>query len=113
MNRLISLLTEYFQAHLEYYKVYGFEKLMQFIVAVALVCILFFMGVFVLLFIALASAFWLGSLLQDQVAGYFIVAAALVLLAFLIWILRRRLIERPLIKAFSRGLMNDDVKKSS
>lgn len=113
MNRLISLLTEYLQAHLEYYKVYGFEKLMQFIVTVVLVCVLFIMGVFMLLFVALASAFWLGSLLQDLVAGYFIVAAAFVLLAFLVWVMRKRLIERPLIKAFSRGFVKDDVKKSS
>lgn len=51
-----------------------------------------FLGIFVLFFSGLALGVWLGQLLDNQAAGYFIVAGIYLLLIVLLVVLRKRIV---------------------
>jgi hypothetical protein len=60
------------------------------------VSVLFF-GVFVLLFLALALATWLGQLVNSEAAGYLIVAGIFLLIIVILVMMRKRIVF-PMIR---------------
>jgi hypothetical protein len=53
----------------------------------------FIIGIFVLLFIGLALGTWLGQLLNNTIAGYFLVAGLFLLIMLMIWAFRKKLMS--------------------
>lgn len=60
------------------------------------VSVLFF-GVFVLLFLSLALATWLGQLVNSEAAGYLIVAGIFILIIVILVMMRKRIVF-PMIR---------------
>ncbi|MBC7829224.1 MAG: hypothetical protein H7122_15855 [Chitinophagaceae bacterium] len=52
----------------------------------------FFLSIFVLFFSGLALGVWLGQILDNDVAGYLLVAAFYLLLIFILVLLRKRIV---------------------
>jgi hypothetical protein len=52
----------------------------------------FFLSIFVLFFAGLALGIWLGKLLNNEVAGYLLVALFFLLLIILLRVLRKRIV---------------------
>lgn len=53
----------------------------------------FIIGIFVLLFIGLALGTWLGQLVNNTIAGYFLVAGLFLLVMLMIWAFRKKLMS--------------------
>jgi ABC-type multidrug transport system permease subunit len=53
----------------------------------------FIIGIFVLLFTGLALGTWLGQLLNNTIAGYFLVAGLFLLIMLMIWAFRKKLMS--------------------
>ncbi len=51
-----------------------------------------FLGIFVLFFSGLALGIWFGQLLDNVIAGYLLVAAFYLLLIFLLFVLRKKIV---------------------
>ncbi|MFT5748785.1 MAG: hypothetical protein ACI93S_000031 [Ancylomarina sp.] len=103
-TQLKELLTEYFDSNLEYYKFSGFEKLIRFTVALSLTALFFLLAMFALFFFGFGTAVWLANVLGNEIGGYLATGAIYLILIFLIYLLKKPLIERPLIKLFYRIL---------
>jgi hypothetical protein len=56
-----------------------------------------FLSIFVLFFAGIATAIWLGMLMNNPIAGYFLVAAFFLLVMIILVLLRKRIIF-PMIR---------------
>ncbi|MBI9057648.1 MAG: hypothetical protein JEZ01_07720 [Labilibaculum sp.] len=110
-SQLKELLIEYFDSNVDYYKFAGFEKLMRLVIAITFAAIFFVLLMLVLILLGFAASIWLNNILENSVAGYLCVALFYLFLLLFIYLLRRPLIERPMIKYFQRFLLLDENKK--
>ncbi|WP_372643061.1 hypothetical protein [Ancylomarina sp.] len=102
--QLKELLTEYFDSNLEYYKFSSFEKLIRFAIAISLTALFLLLAMFALLFFGFGTAVWLSDVLGNEILGYMGTGTIYLVLIFLIYLLKKPLIERPLIKLCYRIL---------
>lgn len=109
-TQLKELLTEYFDSNLEYYKFSGFEKLVRLSVALSITALFFLLTMFALLFFGFGTAAWLTDILESEIFGYAGTGALFLILIGLIYLLRKPLIERPLIKLFYKILYSQKHK---
>lgn len=111
-TQLKELLIEYFDSNVEYYKFAGFEKLIRLVVAMTFIAVVFVLLILALLLFGFALAIWLGNLLENEPVGYLCVAFFYLLLLLLVYLLKKPLIERPLIKIFYQLLYKEEERKS-
>lgn len=62
--------------------------------------VVFYLLFFVLLFFSLAGAFYLGETLKSKALGFIIIGSFYLVIVIVFYLLRRVLIERPVIKSF-------------
>jgi len=107
-------IQEYVEVKLDLLKLHTAEHLSRLLSNVVTLVIVGYMLFLILLFISFAAGFFIGSLLHSNEAGFLCVAGFyfLFLIAFLIF--RKRIVEKPVIKAVVRFLFpkfNDDENK--
>ena len=102
--QLKELLTEYFDSNVDYYKFSGFEKLIRFAIALSLTALFSVLIMMALLFFGFGTAVWLSDVLNNEILGYMGTGAIYLIVIFLIYLLKKPLIERPLIKLFYKIL---------
>jgi hypothetical protein len=61
-----------------------------------------------LMFLSLAGGFYIGELLHSNALGFLIIAGFYLLLAFLLYIFRSYLVERPVIRSFIKLFFKSD-----
>ncbi|MDM8160116.1 hypothetical protein QUH73_09855 [Labilibaculum sp. K2S] len=110
--QLKELLIEYFDSNVEYYKFAGFEKLMQFVVALTFAAVFFILLMLALFLFGFSAAIWLGDMLENEAAGYLGIGFFYLFLLLLVYLLKKPLIERPLIKFFHRFLFKKENKNN-
>ena len=98
----------YIESSIAYYKLWGFKVAMKsttlalkfFLIAICLVI--------VLLFISVAGALAIGKLLDSYVYGFLIVAAVYLVLALLLFLVKDKIVEGPILEKFSEIFFNED-----
>jgi hypothetical protein len=100
INEVKDEFEEYVNARLDLAKLHAAENLSRFFSGMILRIGLFYLLFFVLLFVSLATAFWLNHIFDGKGIGFFIVAGFYLLLALLFLALRKSLIQKPVIQSF-------------
>lgn len=108
--QLKELLTEYFDSNLDYYKFSGFENLIRLTVALSLTALFFLLAMFALLFFGFGTAVWLADVLDNEILGYMGTGVIYLILIVLFYLLKKPLIERPVIKLFYKILYTQKNK---
>jgi len=108
MSQLIEQARQYFTLQKNYLSLHGVEILTRLFSAIALAAILILVGFLVILFGSFALAYWIGELLDNQILGFVIIAALLLLTAVLIWANRMAWIVMPTVH-FMIGLLATEV----
>ncbi len=97
----------YVETNIEYYKLRGFKVLMQsttMIVKFLLIAICLSM---VLLFSSIAGAFAIGSYLDNTALGFLIVGGVYLVLTVLLFLVKDKIVEGPILEKFSAIFFND------
>jgi ABC-type multidrug transport system fused ATPase/permease subunit len=97
----------YIDTSIAYYKLWGFKVAMKsttlalkfFLIAICLMI--------VLLFVSIAGALSLGQLLGSYPFGFMIVAGIYVVLALLLFLVKDKIVEGPILEKFSEIFFND------
>ena len=97
----------YLDTSLAYYKLWGFKVAMKsttllvkfFLIAICLLI--------VLLFISIAGAMSLGQLFGSYPQGFLAVAGIYVVLALLLFLVKDKIVEGPILERFSEIFFND------
>ena len=105
---------EYMEVKLDLIRLHTAENLARLLSSASTVVIAGYLAFFVLMFLSFAGGFFLGSLLHSNEAGFMCVAGFYFLLLILFLIFRKKIVEKPVIKAVVRLLFpkfNDDENK--
>jgi len=98
----------YIDSSLAYYKLWGFKVAMKsttLIVKFALIAICLMI---VLLFVSVAGALAIGNALHSYVLGFLAVAGIYMILVFLLFLIKDKIVEGPILEKFSEIFFNED-----
>lgn len=99
---------EYIESTVAYYKLWGFKVAMKSTtLAVKVILILFFL-VIVLLFSSVAVALYLGILFNSYPFGFLCVAAFYLILALLVFLVKDKIVEGPILEKFSEIFFEEE-----
>lgn len=106
---------EYVENRINLTKLHVVENLSKVSAGIAVKLGVLYLLFFAIMFISLALAFFLGAVLASNGLGFTAVALLYVLLALIFYALRRKLVEKPIIKnyvnLFFPNFENDEDKK--
>jgi hypothetical protein len=117
IKRLFEQVKVYFNLRVDYLRLYIAENLIRFFSGLVLWMVIFLFLFFVLVFSSFAFAYWYGELTGHWSVGFLIIAGFYMLLAIVVYALRRALIVKPftqlIIKQMELDKFNDveDEKK--
>ena len=97
-KQLIEQMKVYFDLRVNYARLYVAEFLIRFFSGLIFWMVIFLFLFFVLVFGSFAFAYWFSELTGKMSLGFLIIAGMYILIALLIYILRRPLIIRPFTK---------------
>ena len=97
----------YLDKSMAYYKLWGFKVAMKsttlalkfFLIAICLMI--------VLLFVSIAGALSLGQILGSYTFGFLIIAGIYLVLAMLLFLIKDKIVEGPILEKFSEIFFND------
>ena len=97
----------YLESSISYYKLWGFKVAMKsttmilkfFLISI---CLMIF-----LLFISIAGAIALGEMMASYPIGFLIVAGIYLVLALLLFLVKDKIVEGPILEKFSEIFFND------
>ena len=97
----------YIDSSVAYYKLWGFKVAMKSTtLIIKFVVIALFLLIF-LLFVSIAGSLALGEFLGSTAIGFLIVAGIYLILAILLFFVREKIVEGPILERFSEIFFND------
>ena len=105
IGQLINELKEYFLLQKEFVQLDIIDKVVRIVAVLVLGIVVFILTLLVLFYLSFAVVHWLEPLVGTAWA-FAIISAFFLLLLVLAFVLRKPLIEKPLVKFLSETLMN-------
>jgi len=102
INDLRKDILEYIEVRFDQIRLHTAESLSRIFSDVAKMAVIGYLFSLMLLFLSFAAGFYLGSLLNSNELGFICVAGFYLLLIILFLLLRKRIVEKPVIKAMVR-----------
>lgn len=99
--------TNYVENNIEYYKLRSFKAAMKSTTAFLKFSLILLGFAMVLLFSSFAAAFAFGNYFDSYPLGFLIVGGIYLLITFLLFFIKDKMIERPLLEKFSEIFFND------
>ena len=97
----------YIESSIAYYKLWGFKVAMKSTTLMLKFFLISICLMIVLLFISIAGSLAIGNLLNSYALGFLIVAGIYVVLAFLLFLVKDKIVEGPILEKFSEIFFND------
>lgn len=97
----------FIDANLAYYKLWGFKVAMKSMVMVLKFTLILMCVLMVLLFVSVAAAFAIGEALESYTYGFLIVAGVYVVFTALLFLIKDKIVEGPILEKFSDIFFND------
>ena len=114
INDLKKDVLEYIEVKLDLVRLHTAENLSRIFCNVATIAVIGYLLFFIILFISIAAGYFIGSLLDSNELGFLCVAGFYSLLLILFLAFRKKIVDRPVIKAIIRLFFprfEDDEKK--
>jgi uncharacterized membrane protein YoaK (UPF0700 family) len=100
MGDLKKEFEDYAKTQIDITKLHLTGELSRFLSGFLFKSAMLYLFIFVLLFLSMAAAVFIGQLLDSYVYGFAIMGGFYLIVALLVWALRKPLFERPSIKRF-------------
>lgn len=97
----------YIEKNLEYYKLRSFKMAMKSTTAILKISLISLCIVMILLFFSLALAFAIGNYLNSDPYGFLIVGGIYVFFTIILFFMRDKILEGPILEKFSEIFFND------
>lgn len=97
----------YIESSVAYYKLLGFKAAMKSTTLLIKFLIITFCLLLFMLFISIAGALYMGQIFNSYPLGFFSVAGIYLIFGFFIYLLRHKIVERPIIEKFSDIFFNE------
>lgn len=97
----------YIESSMAYYKLWGFKVAMKSTTLMVKFFLISICMLIVLLFISVAGALAIGKLVDSYVFGFLVIAGIYLVLALLLFLVKDKVIEGPVLEKFSEIFFND------
>ncbi len=97
----------YIESSLAYYKLWGFKVAMKSTTLMLKFFLISICLMIALLFVSIAGSLAIGDLLHSYPLGFLIVAGVYLVLAFLLFLVKDKIVEGPILEKFSEIFFND------
>jgi hypothetical protein len=97
----------YLDSSIAYYKLWGFKVAMKSTTLMLKFLLITICLSIVLLFVSIAGAFALGNLFGSYPLGFLAVAGIYLVLALLLFLVKDKIVEGPILEKFSEIFFND------
>jgi len=97
----------YLESSLAYYKLWGFKVAMKSTTLLVKFFLIAMCLMIVLLFVSIAVAMALGQLFDSYPLGFLAVAGIYLVLALLLFLVKDKIVEGPILEKFSEIFFND------
>ena len=97
----------YIESSIAYYKLWGFKVAMKSTTLMIKFFLISICLMIVLLFVSLAGALAIGNSLHSYPFGFLIVAGIYLVLVFLLFLVKDKIVEGPILEKFSEIFFND------
>lgn len=97
----------YVESSLAYYKLWGFKVAMKSTTLLVKFLLIAMCLMIVLLFVSIAGALALGQLFDNYPFGFLAVAGIYLVLALLLFLIKDKIVEGPILEKFSEIFFND------
>jgi hypothetical protein len=97
----------YVESSIAYYKLWGFKVAMKSTTLILKFALIAICMMIVLLFMSVAAALAIGDLFDSYVVGFLIVAGIYFVLALLLFMIKDKIVEGPILEKFSEIFFND------
>jgi ABC-type multidrug transport system fused ATPase/permease subunit len=98
----------YIESSLAYYKLWGFKVAMKSTTLLLKIALIAICLTIVLLFVSVAGALAIGEALDSYVLGFLAVAGIYLILVFLLFLVKDKIMEGPVLEKFSEIFFNED-----
>ena len=112
LTELFKEVKKYLKLQGEYVKLDLVEKLTILLSTLTLIFVLIILGTMAAFYLSFMLVYVLASATGSLVAGYAIIGGILILLAFIIYRLRQKLIFQPMVNFFARLFLDDSSNNS-
>ncbi|NRT13108.1 phage holin family protein [Flavobacterium sp. 14A] len=100
-------MQSFIESNVNYYKLKSFKTSMKATSTILKFTIIVLGICMVLLFFSIALAFALGTILESNTLGFLIVGVLYLVVTFILYLVRDRIIEKPLLVKFSKIVFNN------
>ncbi|MBT0607134.1 phage holin family protein [Aequorivita echinoideorum] len=107
LHKVADRLEDYSASMAEYYKLRLFKSAMKGSIALVNLLVYGSIFLFVLLFLSIGGAFWLGSFFEHSYYGFLLIGAFYGIILIFMFVYGRKILERRLLHKFS-GLLYDE-----
>jgi len=97
----------YIETNIEYYKLRGFKVLMQSTTMIVKFLLIVLCLSMVILFGSIAAAFAIGNYFDSTALGFLIVGGFYLILTGLLFLVKDKIVEGPILEKFSAIFFND------
>ncbi|MBC7523217.1 MAG: competence protein [Flavobacterium sp.] len=98
---------KYIEGSLAYYKLWGFKVAMKSTTLILKFSLIVFCFAFVLFFLSISGAFALGKMFNNYAIGFLIIAGIYFVLGLLVFLIKDKSIEKPILEKFSDIFFNN------
>ena len=98
----------YIESNLAYYKLWGFKVAMKSTTLIFKFALIGICLIIVLLFVSVAGALSLGNAFGSYPFGFLAVAGIYLVLALLLFLVKDKIVEGPILEKFSEIFFNED-----
>lgn len=112
LTELFKEVKKYLKLQGEYVKLDLVEKLTILLSTLTLIFVLIILGTMAVFYLSFMLVYVLASATGSLVAGYAIIGGILILLAFIIYRLRQKLIFQPMVNFLARLFLDDSSNNS-
>ena len=108
LNKISDKIEDYGLSTAEYYKLRLFKSIMKGSISLVNLLVYGSLFLFVLVFLSIGAAFWLGTFFEDVYVGFLLIGAFYGILLFLMFVFGKKIIERKMLYNFSGILYDED-----
>jgi len=98
----------YVESSIAYYKLWGFKVAMKSTTLILKFTLIAICLMIVLLFLSVAAALAFGKMMDSYVVGFLLVAGIYFILAMLLFLVKDKIVEGPILEKFSEIFFNED-----
>ncbi len=107
LNKVTDRIEDYGLSTAEYYKLRLFKSAMKGSVSLVNLLVYGSLSLFVMLFLSIGAAFWLGTFFEASYIGFLLVGVFYGIILIFMFVFGRKIIERKMLYKFS-GLLYDE-----